>query len=196
MTQYCEVSDKPTLFYKFNNTSERSIKFANSPIEVTTTTATVNSTPNFREEGFLLRYSRGYNWVNQMVFYNTLCRDYEIRPATPGEKAVHGLNHTMWIIPCWAPNFHQSFGVVPGYETIYSQQCGNPYQGNTKCVIEVKYESSLIFKTEGNCPVTYNVQCGNCADGSVKCSCGCCLPCNSIKSEIAAIRSMLRNYNG
>lgn len=200
---HCQPNQKPTIIYKFGNNSEKSLKLAVSPIDIVTKSFAVpDATSNYSNEGYKLTYIRGYNLLQQPVFRHVLCRDYRIQASNPDEKRVFGGNWMCYVMPCNRTTFGADFSIVPGHESIdYSQKCPGLPTTNNKCSIEVFYENQLVAKDEGICPITYNVQCGNCPDSHMECKSDnypgyCCIPCNEIKSEIAAIRSIVRSKNG
>lgn len=183
---YCETNQKPTVFYKFN-TLEKSVKFGTSPILVQTGQLIPGTTSNFNSSGY------GLTLFNYFSTLHLTVRDYFIRQMPPGSFYPHFIDY----LPCHT-NVWSSMQVKA--DTVVrdnSRQCSVPPPSTNDCFIEIKNESGeRIFRTEGKCPITYNVQCGICPDGSIECSCGCCLSCGSIRSEIAAIRSILRSKHG
>lgn len=79
----------------------------------------------------------------------------------------------------------------------------NPNQpdncGDLKKAVQiiVSHQGQEIFSDYGNAPVSFSVACQGCPEGTIRCeSIGypgyCCLPCDEIKLEINAIRSMVR----
>lgn len=183
---YCEINNKPTLFYKFGNAAEKSIRLGNSPIDILTGQTVPSATSNYNPEGFGIRYANYFRWVETTV------RDYKIRQNPPGFFYPYHLEY----LPCHT-NIWSSEQYYPGSLTIQPERKCQTTAPNSKCFIEVKnLESISIFKAEGDCPLSYRVQCGNCPEGSFECKCGCCLSCGSIRSEIAAMSSILRRING
>lgn len=77
-----------------------------------------------------------------------------------------------------------------------------PPADKDKCIIKVLHNGKEVWRAMGNCPCTYDVACKNdCPPGFLKLKANnpkgfCCVPCKDIKSDVAQIKSLVRQKNG
>lgn len=115
--------------------------------------------------------------------------------------------------PTEQPSPYETVG-EPGIWALLSDSCGwsgdsncrmgaqpPPPDGKKKVVLKISYDGKEIWRAEGEPECIYKVACEGCPEGHLKLKASnskgfCCVPCKDIKSEIAQIKSLLRQKNG
>lgn len=197
---HCKLGEKATVNYSFKGVSKSYIVAANmTPVEVNTYTGRVNTTSNYKDEGFTIRFYSPNNFITQdYTIKDYLIYSYVVSP-TRSDIAVS-------FMQCGKFNFDRDErGNLTGPDIDVSTlvykatpKCPGVPSSPNKCRIEVKSKGIIIFQDQGECPASFEVICGEgCPRGTVKCLKSgypgfCCLPCGEIKSEIKAIASQVR----
>jgi len=188
---YCNLGDKPTLFYQFGNASTYSqMSFDVSPIDVTVTNLS-SVTGNYNPQGFQITIYSTNNFSN----YVTVVRDYQI------VNVGGSFPYVLYVQPCSGSGLISTVNVDPTtLEIDNTVHCPTPVPAPTPMSkISVSYQGSVIWTATGISPCTYSVVCNSgCPPGQCQCYSSsypgyCCLDCNQILSEIAAITALAKS---
>lgn len=133
------------------------------------------------------------------IGFNVLYFDYRlqqnntthINPRSRIPLTDSAPNNTALILQSW-----QVTSIYPANPQ--TDNCGDP---QPVCTIKILHNNEVIFTDKGECPITFNVVCGEeCPPGTTKCCRSdypgyCCLPCDSTKSDLIGISSIVQSVN-
>jgi len=188
---YCKVGDKPTVTYQFTGQAQKIFKSNFAPIDVVVAGAPIGSTSNYVKDGFGLQiYS-----TNNFFYVNYTILDYYIIDSGGALQ----FRYALWVRTCGSASFVSSVNVDPATTTInLNSKCPTAQREKPKTSIQVIYNGLVIFQDQAEGSVIFSVQCGRCPDGYCECSSPvypgyCCLDCNQVLSEIAAITALAKS---
>ncbi|MBH8563764.1 hypothetical protein I8748_16460 [Nostoc sp. CENA67] len=206
MTTYCNQGDSPIIKYKFQgDTKDRTFRSKYAPIEVITRETPINSSDDYREDGYAIDPFPGNssrNWAT--------VRDHKYF-FIPGDRwqGFNGSPHQVAIVGCNGTGFAKvaDCGAHPAYaycDCLVTSVAGGvplvntsiicPSSKNKRCSIEIKYNGIILFQDQGNSPVNYSVQCGKCPDSQHECESKvypyyCCNSCAETANKINNLAS-------
>lgn len=191
---YCKVGDKAKVFYQFKNSSNKVFESEVAPVDVEIKKGSQDSTDNYSREGYELTFysTNNRSWISERAI------DYKVidRGGDPMFRYI------IYVKFCGQKSFDFNVNVDPNTISIdSSKKCPTPEATNV-CILNISYKGKQIFSDVGECPISFNVGCNDdCPPGHIRCETSaypgyCCIPCNEIKSEIAAITSIIRGING
>lgn len=214
---YCKKEDlKATLTYSFNG-NKNTVIFKPTPIDVTT--GTRNRLIPVSQQNEYQLYNVNYT-ITRPNYAETTTDTQVYKGKITGVGVDADPNRGYSANNNWAYSFYiiaQGYSNFSSYSEptrIYiSNAFGNPHgeitinwispldNQDSICTIQVSIDGNVVYKDEGDCPVTFDIVCGEgCPPGTTKCFSTnypgyCCLPCNEMASEIKAIASQVRGLN-
>ena len=171
---YCNIGDKPKVYYKFGTATQQIYESPVSPVDVTIENFSTN-TSNYSPVGYQL----SGNSTNSGVPFSVVVRDYQIVDLGAGATYRYALN----VQRCQDSGLINYTNVDPASITINPAiTCGASIANTMKSRLHIKKagQSTDIFTDEGDYPCTFNVACIDCPDGTCRCDCDsypgyCCL---------------------
>ncbi|MEH1940093.1 MAG: hypothetical protein V7L01_07740 [Nostoc sp.] len=201
---YCNTGDKPKVTYRFNNGSPVDVQMQSGPIDVQTGTAPNDHTSNYNGDGYQITFNSPQA-LNGTISLTVV--DYKVDYVNKGEFDS-GTGYYLQYIGCGDTKFPTlSSGVngikmsSPNVNINASAKCPVPNKDDEKCEIKILSDGAVLFRAEGECPVSFTVACNRCPVGTCECKSDsypgyCCNDCASTASKLRAIASELRSKNG
>jgi len=176
MADYCNVGDKPKVYYKFGTSTQQIYESPASPIDVTVENFSTN-TSNYSPVG----YGLSGNSTNSGVPFSIVVRDYQI--IDQGSGSPPDIRYILYVQRCQDSGLISYTNTDPASITINPAiTCGASITNTMKSRLHIKKagESTDIFMVEGDYPCTFKVACIDCPDGFCRCDCDtypgyCCL---------------------
>ncbi|BAZ54180.1 hypothetical protein NIES4103_68650 (plasmid) [Nostoc sp. NIES-4103] len=202
----CEEGDKPIVKYRFlGDTKDRIYRSKLSPIEVNIKETPINSSSDYKDDGYGLNIfpntnPNNFSPVRDHKFFFIPGDLWQGFNGSPYQVAIMGCTSTSFakVANC---NAHPAMAycnclvtsAAASYVTTNPNiKCSS--SRNKRCSIEISYKGIILFQDQGNCPVTYSVQCGKCPDGQHECESKvypyyCCNSCADTASKIRNLAS-------
>lgn len=197
---YCEVGEKATITYKFNNEQEKRYQSSNSPVKIEV------------KQGILEDFTGGQcpEWYGIIYrttgfpTYGSIAKSNHVGQGVLGpitfirKRLVSRYGDDNYVFDkVWqfdigcrgGDDIYYADGVaylfinyaVYGEAFFLGFERYNPSGGNTlledncgnpkpNCDLTITYNDQVIFTDRGNCPCTFTVQCGDCPEGTVRCN--------------------------
>jgi HSP20 family molecular chaperone IbpA len=190
---YCKIGDRVRVTYRFNDGSDKNFESEVAPIDIQIKKGSQDSTDNYSREGYELTF---YS-TNNRSWFSERAIDYKIIDQGGDLR----FRYIIYVRFCGQKNFDFNVNIDPNTISIdSSKKCPIPETDNI-CILNISYNGKQIFSDTGECPITFNVGCNDgCPPRHIRCETSaypgyCCIPCNEIKSEIAAMRSTIRRIS-
>jgi hypothetical protein len=185
----CKVGQKPKILYQFKDGVQRVFQSDLSPIEVIAKAAPVKATANYNRRGYTIQF---YSTNNYQTLRLAVVDHYIVEyPGETDPKWKYGI---YWL-GCNYP-IYEGVNVNPN-TLIIDNSKGCPSPQKEKSSIIVSAGGRTIFQDQGDAPLSYKIQCGNCPDGQSEMKINkhpgyCCIDCQSVAQEIAALRYAIK----
>lgn len=184
---YCNLGDKPKVYFKFGSGSEQNCILPISPIDVSMEDYSEKNTANYSPLGYQISF---YS-PNNSRGYNLIVRDWKIE------------DNNIFIRTCNASDL-TIFATVDPTSLIINTAitCGGEIPDILKSRLHIKKAgvANDIFTATGDYPGSFHVTCGDCPEGFCKCIIPeypgyCCLDCNAAAASIRSITNELKGKN-
>lgn len=193
---YCNIGDKPKVYFKFNEQQEQIYQSKESPIDVSMEDYSIYGA-TYKPEGYRINiYS-----TNNFGYYNLTVRRYEI--VDRGAAYSSDDRYELLAQTCNSSEMVGIFLVNPSTLSFnYAITCPTVIPDIKKSRLHVKKAglTTDIFTTEGDYPGSFKVSCGDCPDGTCRCETDsypgyCCCDCNSLAGQVRQIKNTVSNLN-
>jgi len=188
---YCNIGDKPKVYFQFNNEGQQIYQSNVAPIDVSSQTVPLNVSSQYNTNGYQITFNSPQGAYGQIQI---VVVDYQL-------FTYQGVNY-IYGIPCGETSFPAKtpeYGAVITSPVVIDTTVHCP-PSNTKkkCNIQVFNSGSVIFQAQGDCPVTFQVACGNCPGGQMESSSPnypgyCCLDCGSIEGQLSQLINQIKS---
>jgi|GEM_PF-6174673 len=173
---YCNIGDKPKVYFHFGTSSEQTYESRESPINVTTENFSTH-TSNYNPMGYGLSGSS----TNSGSGFTLEVRDYQI--VDQGSSTPSDTRYILYVQRCQDSGLISYTNVDPTSIVINTAiTCGASIAETKKSRLHIKKagESTDIFTADGDYPCTFKIACIDCPDGTCKIDCEtypgyCCL---------------------
>ena len=174
---YCNIGDKPKVYFKFGTSSEQTYESRESPIDVTIENFSPTNTSNYNPIGYGISGSS----TNSGSGFTLVVRDYKI--IDQGSSAPPDTRYILYVQRCQDSGLINFTNTDPASIVINTAiTCGVSIPDTRKSRLHIKKEgeSTDIFTAEGDYPCTFKVACIDCPPGTCKIDCEaypgyCCL---------------------
>ncbi|BAY22368.1 hypothetical protein NIES2100_21310 [Calothrix sp. NIES-2100] len=192
---YCNIGDKPKVYFQFGNGKEEIYQSNESPIDVSIENFSLD-TENYSPTGYRIEW---YSTNNGVPLALTV-RDYQIVDTGSGNGVYR---YVLYAMRCGDAEMFEfgnidinQFGVNPAIV------CSTSKPERLKARLHIRKSGSTtdIFTAVGDRPGKFRVACSDCPPGTCRCECDhypgyCCLPCNEVKGNIRAITELVKRLN-